>query len=140
DHSSIILPHSHDEADHLHSIESRFDSLEAWPEDPARNSEARMIEALRALDELPKAPVLIAHHPSRSATGLGEYGMTEPKELRAWNDAAPISPWGWKARRGTRPSPRWRRALALPTTPSILATPGPGAFTAATPPSAATIR
>lgn len=89
DHSSIILPHSHDEADHLHSIESRFDSLEAWPEDPARNSEARMIEALRALDELPKAPVLIAHHPSRSATGLGEYGMTEPKELRAWNDAAP---------------------------------------------------
>jgi hypothetical protein len=89
DHSSLIVPYSPQEADDLYTIESRFNSREAWPRDPNWNTEPRMLEALRAMQELPKPPLVIAHHPSRSAPGLGEYGATTPAELRAWNDVAP---------------------------------------------------
>jgi hypothetical protein len=89
DHSSVIVPHGADEARRLHDIEHMFDSKEAHPHDPARNDEARMIDALRHMDGLTHKPVVIANHPSRSATGLGEYGLDTPAELRGWNDAAP---------------------------------------------------
>ena len=89
DHSSIIVPHTQDEAEHLHEYESRFDKLEPWPADPSRDDEALMLEALKFANSLPEKPVVIAHHPSRSAPALGEYGITSPAELRAWNDAAP---------------------------------------------------
>lgn len=89
DHSSIIVPHSHDEAEHLHAYESRFDAREAWPLDEARDQEPRMLEALKFADQMEKKPVVIAHHPSRSASESGVYGKTTPAELRAWNDTAP---------------------------------------------------
>lgn len=89
DHSSLIMPHSHDEAEHLHSIESRFNKREPWPEDPDWDTEPRMLDALTAMMALPRTPLVIAHHPSRSATAMGAYGMTDPAELRAWNDLAP---------------------------------------------------
>jgi len=89
DHSSIILPHTQNEAEHLFEYESRFDKLEPWPTDPARDNEAFMLEALKFANSLPQKPVVIAHHPSRSATALGAYGLTSPAELRAWNDTAP---------------------------------------------------
>ncbi|MGQ9427260.1 hypothetical protein ACXYTJ_16180 [Gilvimarinus sp. F26214L] len=89
DHSSIIVPHSHDERHHLHEIESNFNKREPWPADDTWDTEPRMLEALESLSALPAKPVVIAHHPSRSAEGLGEYGMTSPSELRAWNDTAP---------------------------------------------------
>jgi len=89
DHSSLIVPHSEDEAEHLASIESRFAKREPWPANPEWDTEPRMLEALRAMRELPQAPIVIAHHPSRSAPGLGEYGQTAPAELRGWNDVAP---------------------------------------------------
>lgn len=89
DHSSIIVPPGTDEVDRLVNIETLFDSREPWPLDPARNLEDKMLDALKAMRaQLPK-PIVIAHHPSRSATGLGEYGLTTPSELRNWNDAAP---------------------------------------------------
>ncbi|NNK63263.1 MAG: phosphoesterase [Gemmatimonadetes bacterium] len=89
DHSSMIMPHSHDEADHVHEIESRFSRNEPWPADPAWNTEPRMLEALRVMDSLPRKPIVIANHPSRSARGLGDYGLYDPAELRDWNDRAP---------------------------------------------------
>lgn len=89
DHSSLIVPHTHDEADHLHDIESRFAKRDPWPADDGRDAEPFMIEALEAMDDLEDKPVVIANHPSRSATGLGEYGLDRPAELRDWNDAAP---------------------------------------------------
>lgn len=89
DHSSIIVPVGPDEPGRLRAIEQAFDPKEAFPVDPARNTEARMIEALKAMDAQSPKPVLFAHHPSRSATGLGQYGSTTPAELRNWNDAAP---------------------------------------------------
>ncbi len=89
DHSSIIVPHSHDEADHLHELESRFNSREPWPTDISWNQESRTLEALRVMDSLPKKPLLFAHHPARSADSVGVYGRYDPAEFRAWNDLAP---------------------------------------------------
>jgi hypothetical protein len=89
DHSSLIVPHSHDEAERLYDLESGFAKLEDYPVDPARDTEARMLEALTYMRDLPDPPVVIANHPSRSASGPGEYGLDTPAELRGWNDAAP---------------------------------------------------
>jgi hypothetical protein len=89
DHSSIIVPFSSEEANHLHTIESSFSKRESWPVDASRDTEPRMLEALAAMATLSPPPILIAHHPSRSAEGLAAFGMTTPAELRAWNTVAP---------------------------------------------------
>lgn len=89
DHSSIIMPHDHDEADHLHEIESRFAKYERWPVDSTWDRPSRMLDALAVMREFARRPVVIAHHPSRSGAAPGEYGLTTPSELRDWNDAAP---------------------------------------------------
>ncbi len=89
DHSSIIVPYSDNEADHLFSIESTFAKREPWPADDSWDTEPRMLDALKAMAQLSPAPLLIAHHPSRSATDLAVYGTTTPAELRAWNTVAP---------------------------------------------------
>ncbi len=89
DHSSIIVPAGPDEPGRLRAIEQAFDPKEAFPADPSRDAEPKMVEALKAMDAQSPKPVLFAHHPSRSATGLGQYGATTPAELRNWNDAAP---------------------------------------------------
>ena len=89
DHSSLIIPHTHDEADHLYSIESRFAKREPFPANPTWDTEPRMLEALKAMDQLSPKPVVIANHPSRSAPALAEYGLDHPAELRDWNDTAP---------------------------------------------------
>jgi|TARA_B100001971_G_C18260446_1_gene586287 hypothetical protein len=88
DHSSIIIPYSPGEAEQLYLLESTFDRKEVYPPDPARNTEERMLEALEFMKEMKLQPVVIAHHPSRSAPGLGEYGLYQPSELRRWNDSA----------------------------------------------------
>lgn len=89
DHSSIIVPAGDDEADRLRELEKGYGAREAWPRDPSRNSEGRMLDALRTMDAQQPKPVLFAHHPSRSATGMGKYGLTTPSKLRGWNDTAP---------------------------------------------------
>ncbi|OGT72111.1 MAG: phosphoesterase [Gammaproteobacteria bacterium RIFCSPLOWO2_02_FULL_57_10] len=89
DHSSIIMPHTEDEAQRLHSIESQFSKREPWPSNPEWDTEPRMLEALRFMRDLPDRPVVIAHHPSRSAPGERHYGLDTPQELRGWNDTAP---------------------------------------------------
>lgn len=89
DHSSLIIPHTHDEADRLYEIESNFNRREPYPADSTWDTEARMIEALQAMDQFPSKPVVIANHPSRSAPALGVYGRYDPAELRDWNDTSP---------------------------------------------------
>ena len=88
-HSSVIMPHSHHEASDLYHIEHHFGAKEVHPHDPSRQTEAKMLEALNAMNKLSKKPVVFANHPSRSATGLGKYGRVSPTELRNWNDTAP---------------------------------------------------
>lgn len=89
DHSSIIMPKTEREAEHVAAYEHRFDAKEAWPVDDARNQEPKMLEALAFAQSLNPAPLVIAHHPSRSAKEAGVFGITSPAELRRWNDAAP---------------------------------------------------
>ena len=89
DHSSTIIPHSHDEAAQLFELESRFDRLEEFPLNPARENPSLMLEALQVMNGMQRKPVVIAHHPSRSAEAMGVYGLYEPAEIRDWNDTAP---------------------------------------------------
>ena len=89
DHSSIIVPHTHDEGERLHELESGWSKRDAWPRDPLRDIEPKMIEALEFMREMERPPVVIAHHPSRSAGEPAGYGLDDPAELRGWNDAAP---------------------------------------------------
>jgi hypothetical protein len=89
EHSSLIIPHTHDEVDRLYDIESRFNKREPHPADESWDTEPRMLEALTAMNQLLIKPVLIVNHPSRTATALGEYGLVSPAELRNWNDTAP---------------------------------------------------
>lgn len=89
DHTSLIIPHTHHEATTLLDIESGFAAREPWPADSTWDTEDRMVEALTFMRGLADPPVLIANHPSRSAPGLGVYGLDHPAELRRWNDTAP---------------------------------------------------
>ncbi len=89
DHSTLIIPHTHDENTALLDIESRFDRNEEYPTNPDRNTEAKMLEALAYMNQLENKPVVIANHPARSAKGAHRYGLDEPAELRGWNNTAP---------------------------------------------------
>ena len=89
EHSSVIIPKSASERDVLFGIESQYNRREPWPADPARDTEAFMLDALRHMQALPQPPVVIANHPARTATEVGRYGLLTPSELRAWNDTAP---------------------------------------------------
>ncbi|MDZ4761787.1 MAG: phosphoesterase [Alphaproteobacteria bacterium] len=89
DHSSLIIPHTQDERESLRRIESGFSKREAFPSDASRDTEPKMIEALTYMKEIEAPPVVIANHPSRSATAVGAYGQYDPAEFRDWNDAAP---------------------------------------------------
>ena len=89
DHSSLIIPHTHDESQKLYDIESQFNKREPHPSDSTWDTEPRMIEALTFMNTLDTKPVVIANHPSRSASDLGVYGKDDPAELRDWNDTAP---------------------------------------------------
>jgi hypothetical protein len=89
DHHTLIIPHSEQEASMLYDIESRFDAQDAFPRDPARSQEAYAQRALEHMKSLPQLPLVFANHPSRSATGIGVYGSTEPREFRNNNNTAP---------------------------------------------------
>ena len=89
DHSSIIIPHTHDEAQRVYELESHFDKVGADPTDSGSNTTERMIEALVEMREFAVKPVVIANHPSRRAKEGEKYGLTTPSALRSWNDAAP---------------------------------------------------
>ncbi|GGB56771.1 hypothetical protein GCM10010833_09370 [Blastomonas aquatica] len=89
EHASLILPINAAERDILRQIEAGFGKREAFPDDSARNTKERMIEALRFMAQFPVPPIIIANHPSRTATGPGLWGRHTPAEYRAWHDAAP---------------------------------------------------
>lgn len=71
DHHTLMIPHRSDEAQLLYDLESRYNKLDAWPTDPTRDTEAKMVEFLTYASRMPAKPLVIAHHAARSATGLG---------------------------------------------------------------------
>jgi hypothetical protein len=89
DHHTLIVPRTEDEWKVLFNIESQFDANEAWPSDPSRDTEASAFRALSYMNSLSRLPLMFANHPSRSATGIGKYGLDAPRELRNNNDLAP---------------------------------------------------
>src|SRR5262245_33612145 len=89
DHHTLIIPNTPDEWKVLFNIESQFDTADAWPPDPTRNSEAMAYRALMFMNAMRRLPLLFANHPSRSATGVRQYGLNEPREFRNNNDLAP---------------------------------------------------
>jgi hypothetical protein len=105
EHSSIIIPRTPQERDVLFGIEKRFDRMEAWPIDAARVTEAHMLEALKHMRGLDAPPVVIANHPSRTAPGVGQYGLVAPAELRGWNDTAPQVAVGMEGAPGHQAAP-----------------------------------
>lgn len=89
DHSSLIIPFTGDERSQLRAIEAGFSKRDPWPRNAAWDTEARMIDALEAMRDQKAPPVLIANHPSRSATATAGWGLYTPAEFRNWNDTAP---------------------------------------------------
>src|SRR5918994_5758951 len=89
DHHTLIIPHTHFEASALYDLEHRFDANEAFPVDPTRRSAAARVAALTYMSSLPRLPLVFANHPSRSATGVGAFGSTEPWEIRQNIETAP---------------------------------------------------
>jgi hypothetical protein len=89
DHHTLIMPKSDDEWKTLFNIESQFDANEAWPPEPSRDTEAAAFQALTFMKGIRRLPLMFANHPSRSATGVGIYGLDEPAEFRNHNDLAP---------------------------------------------------
>jgi hypothetical protein len=89
DHHLLMLPNTPDEWKVLFNIESQFDKAEPWPTDATRDSEANFTKALLYMNSLKRLPVMMAHHPARSATDMGVWGLDEPREFRDNNDTAP---------------------------------------------------
>ena len=89
EHSSLIIPPSAHERQDLQHLEGRYGRREPWPEDPARDTEAFMLEALREMGTMSPRPVVVINHPSRSATGLRQYGEVRPAQLRDWSELTP---------------------------------------------------
>ncbi|MDC8831909.1 phosphoesterase [Alteromonas gilva] len=87
-HSSLIIPHSDEEAHQLFHIEKHYNRREVLDES-TRDDESFMLEALSDMHSHTHRPVVLANHPGRTATGLGEYTKVTPRELRDWHDTAP---------------------------------------------------
>ena len=118
DHSSLIIPFTHNEKDMLFTIEHRFSKKDPSTK-PVRNSPTHMLAALQHRDALPIKPVLIANHPSRTASGSVKYGLDEPWELRDWNDTAPSVAVGMAGAPGHQAAARKRGAYRAPLHPTM---------------------
>lgn len=105
DHHTLMIPHHRDEAQQLFELESRFAKYDAFPADSGRDTEAKMVEFLKAAKDMRRKPIVIAHHASRSATGLGVYGQDTPREFRNGNNAAPEIYIGFEGAPGHQAGP-----------------------------------
>ena len=117
EHASLIIAPGPDERDQLVALERDFSRNEPLP--PAtRDDGAQMLAALAYMRTLPSPPLMFINHPSRTATGVGQWGEVEPAELRAWHDAAPQVLAGMEGAPGHQAAPQHRglyRNAAAPT-------------------------
>ncbi|MEV1243252.1 phosphoesterase [Nonomuraea sp. NPDC050022] len=105
DHHTLMIPHHADEARQLFELESRFAKHDAFPADPGRDTEAKMVEFLKAARDMRQKPLVIAHHAARSATGLGVWGQDTPREFRNGNNTAPDVYVGFEGAPGHQAGP-----------------------------------
>lgn len=88
EHASLIIAPGPEERDQLFAIERDYSRGEPLQRD-TRDDGQLMLDALAHMRSLPSPPLVFINHPSRTATGIGQWGEVEPAELRAWHDAAP---------------------------------------------------
>ena len=105
DHHTLMIPRRDDEARVLYDLERSYNSREAFPTDPARGTEAKMVEFLKAADLRHPKPLVIAHHAARSAKGQFEWGQDTPREFRNNQDAAPQVYVGFEGAPGHQAGP-----------------------------------
>jgi hypothetical protein len=105
DHHTLMIPRHDDEAKQLFELESRFNKFDAFPADPNRDTEAKMIEFLKTAKDMRNKPLVIAHHTSRSATGLNVWGQDTPREFRNGNNVAPDVYVGFEGAPGHQAGP-----------------------------------
>lgn len=87
EHASLIIAPGPQERDQLVIAERDFSRSELLQ--GSRDTEQQMQAALAFLRNLSPAPLMFINHPSRTATGIGEWGDVTPDELRGWHAAAP---------------------------------------------------
>lgn len=105
DHHTLMIPRHDGEAEQLFEIESQFSKRDPFPTDPSRDTEAKMIEFLTAATGMSPRPLVIAHHPARSAPGPGVYGQNTPREFRRANHLAPDVYIGFEGAPGHQAGP-----------------------------------
>lgn len=88
-HSTLIIPHTDEEAQQLYTIESQFNRREAFPNEFERDTEAFMLKTLKAMQAMSPRPVLSVNHPARQADELGRFKKVTPEKMRLWQDTAP---------------------------------------------------
>ncbi|WP_454832427.1 hypothetical protein [Pseudoxanthomonas wuyuanensis] len=117
EHASLIIAPGPDERDELIAIERGYSRNEPLLAD-ARNDGKLMLDALAHMRTLPSPPLVFVNHPSRTATGVGQWGEVELAELRTWHDAAPQVLAGMEGAPGHQAAPAHRglyRNAAAPT-------------------------
>ncbi|MGH2476675.1 MAG: twin-arginine translocation signal domain-containing protein, partial [Candidatus Limnocylindrales bacterium] len=105
DHHTLMIPRHDGEAQQLFELESRFSKRDPFPADPSFDTEAKMLEFLSVAKGMPQKPLVIGHHTSRSAPGLGVYGQDTPREFRNGNNQAPEIYVGFEGAPGHQAGP-----------------------------------
>jgi hypothetical protein len=117
EHASLIIAPGPRERDELVEIERRFSRNESV-DGVQRDDTQTMFDALAHMRTLPAPPLMFVNHPSRTATGVGQWGEVEPTELRAWHDTAPqvlVGMEGAPGHQATRTERGLYRNAAAPT-------------------------
>ncbi|SOD53947.1 hypothetical protein [Pseudoxanthomonas wuyuanensis] len=117
EHASLIIAPGPEERDQLIAIERDYSRNE--PLQPGGRDDGQlMLDALAHMRTLPAPPLVFVNHPSRTASGVGQWGDVDPAELRAWHDAAPQILVGMEGAPGHQAAPAHRglyRNQAAPT-------------------------
>lgn len=117
EHASLIIAPGPQERDQLVAIERDYSRGEPLQEG-SRDTQPHMLAALAHLRGLTPLPLLLINHPSRTATGVGQWGDVTPQELRSWHDAAPqvlVGMEGAPGHQATRDERGLYRNAAAPT-------------------------
>ncbi|WP_251006340.1 hypothetical protein [Stenotrophomonas sp. ISL-67] len=117
EHASLIIAPGPHEGEQLVRIERDYSRGEPL-QDGSRDTHQHMLDALAHLRGLQPLPLMLINHPSRTATGVGQWGAVEPSELRAWHAAAPqvlVGMEGAPGHQATRTERGLYRNVAAPT-------------------------
>lgn len=116
EHASLIIAPGSRERDQLVTIERDYSRSE--PIQGSRDTHQQMLDALAHMRALTPSPLMLINHPSRTATGAGQWGEVTPDELNAWHAAAPqvlVGMEGAPGHQATRTERGLYRNAAAPT-------------------------